>query len=154
MRVLDKAITTPVSYLRDSVSDTVGQGIRYGIAGSVVALVYLTTTTVLAKVFLAPFQLALVIGFVAGMTVHFTLQRLFVWAHHTAFALGVRAQAGRYLPVAVTQYLLTAASTSLLPTALGLPVLPIYLVTASTLTAMSFLIFRSRVFHPEGTLEH
>lgn len=131
-------------------SGTIGQGVRYALAGGIVALVYVITTTVLADVLAVPFQLALAIGFVTAICVHFTLQRFFVWVHHDEFALDVRNQVGRYLLIATAQYTITAASTSLLPTALGVPVTLVYLVTALTLTAVSFLVFRSRVFHATG----
>jgi putative flippase GtrA len=137
-------------YIRSPDSGIVGQGVRYVLVGSFVAFVYVATTTVLADVFAVPFQLALFIGFMAGLCVHFTLQRFFVWVHHDEFALGVREQMGRYLLVAGFQYAVTAISTLLLPSALGVPVIIVYLVTAPMLTVISFLIFRSRVFHVAG----
>jgi putative flippase GtrA len=82
----------------------VGQGLRYAIAGTTVALWYLVTTIVLADVLDVAFQLALAIGFVTAVLVHFTLQRFFVWAHHSEFALGLGAQVGRYLAIAGVQY--------------------------------------------------
>lgn len=142
-----RSIGQGVRLIRSPDSGAIGQGARFVLAGGVVALVYLTTTTVLADVFAVPFQRALFIGFVAAVCVHFTLQRFFVWVHHAQFALGVREQVGRYLLVAVCQYVLTAMSTSVLPGALGVPVTLVYLVTAPTLTTVNFLVFRSRVFH-------
>ncbi len=108
---------------------------------------YLTTTTVLADVFAVTFQRALFIGFLVAVCVHFTLQRFFVWVHHAEFALGIRKQVTRYLLFAVSQYALTAASTSVLPGVVGVPVTLVYLVTVVTLTAVNFLVFRGRVFH-------
>jgi putative flippase GtrA len=145
-----KTIAARLLHLRSPESGTVGQGIRFAIAGSVVALIYLTTTTVLAEVFDVPFQAALAIGTATALVSHFTLQRLFVWVHHEEFALGLHSQVGRYLVVAGIQYGLTAASTAVLPDALGLPVTPVYLVTALSLAAFNFLIFRGRIFHPDG----
>lgn len=142
-----RSIGQRVRLVRSPDSGTIGQGVRFALAGGVVALVYLTTTTVLADVFAVPFQHALFIGFLAAVCVHFTLQRLFVWVHHAEFALGVRKQVARYLLVASSQYALTAVSTSVLPGAIGLPITPVYLVTVLTLTAVNFVIFRGRVFH-------
>jgi len=136
-------------HLRSPEAGTMGQGVRFAVAGGLVALIYLTTTTVLAEVFDVPFQIALVIGTVTGLIAHFTLQRLFVWVHHEEFALGLHAQVGRYLAVAAIQYGLTAASTAVLPGALGVPVTPVYLVTALAIAALNFLIFRAGIFHPE-----
>ena len=142
-------IADRVEQLRSPDSGAVGQGLRYAVAGSIVALWYLITTTVLAEVFGVAFQLALAIGFVSAVLVHFTLQRFFVWVHHAGFALGLRSQVGRYLVVAGVQYAITAAATSVLPHALGLPVTPVYFATALGLASVNFLIFRGGVFHAE-----
>jgi putative flippase GtrA len=120
---------------------------RFALSGGVVTLVYLLTTTVLAEVAGLPFQLALAIGFVVGLAVHFTLQRTFVWVHHEEFALPMHRQAGRYLLVAAVQYGFTAASTALLPQALGVPVEAVYLVTVAVVVTVNFIVFRMLVFH-------
>jgi putative flippase GtrA len=142
-----RSIGQGVRLIRSPESGTIGQGVRFALAGGVVALVYLTTTTVLADVFAVPFQRALLIGFLAAVCVHFTLQRFFVWVHNAEFALGVRKQVGRYLLVAVSQYVFTAISTSVFPGALSVPVTLVYLVTVATLTAVNFVVFRGIVFH-------
>jgi putative flippase GtrA len=133
--------------LRSPDSGLLGQGVRFGLAGATVALVYLTTTIVLAEVFGVPFQVALAIGFSVGLVVHFTLQRVFVWTHHEAFALPLHHQAGRYLIVAGVQYGVTAASTSLLPAALGVSTEIVYLATVAVVLSVNFLVFRQRIFH-------
>jgi putative flippase GtrA len=147
MSAAKRTLSEHVLHLRSPDSGLAGQGFRYAVAGTVVAVWYLVTTTVLADVAGVAFQLALAVGFVSAMLVHFTLQRLFVWVHHSEFALGLGAQVRRYLAVAGTQYGVTAAATSVLPRALGLPVTPVYLVSAITLALANFLIFRSGVFH-------
>jgi putative flippase GtrA len=144
---IKRPLADHVSHLRSPDSGTVGEGLRYAIAGTIVALVYLATTTILAEFVGVAFQLALVIGFVTAVLVHFSLQRLFVWVHHSEFALGLGAQVGRYLGVAGFQYGVTAATTSVLPGALDLPVTAVYLATAITLASANFLIFRGGVFH-------
>ena len=111
------------------------------------ALVYLTTTTVLAEVLGMPFQAALAIGFSVGLIVHFTLQRLFVWTHHEEYALPLHHQVGRYLALAAAQYGVTAASTSLLPSALGVPTEVVYLATVAVVLSTNFLVFRHGIFH-------
>ena len=125
-----------------------GQGFRFALSGVLVAVLYVTVTTVLHDVFAVPFQIALPIGFVSGVCLHFTLQRLFVWRSHQRFALALAHQAVRYLAVCTSQYALTALSTSQLPPLLGLPVEAVYVVTMLTLAAFNFLIFRGRIFHP------
>jgi putative flippase GtrA len=124
-----------------------GQGLRFALSGGTVALVYLATTTVLAEVVGLPFQAALAIGFCVGLAVHFTLQRLFVWTHHEEFALPLAHQVGRYLAVAAVQYGVTAASTALLPSALGVSTELVYLVTVAVVLSVNFLVFRHGIFH-------
>lgn len=131
-------------------SDLRGQGARYALAGSVVATVYLLTTSLLAVGVGLPFQVALLSGFAVALSLHFTLQRLFVWTHQAGFALPFRQQIGRYLLTAGAQYGLTAASTSLLPPALGLAPEVVYLGTAPILATANFLVFRYGVFHPKS----
>jgi putative flippase GtrA len=130
-----------------------GQGMRFALSGGVVALVYLGTTTVLADVAGLAFQAALAIGFCIGLSVHFTLQRVFVWTHHQEFALPLHHQLGRYLAAASAQYGVTAASTAVLPSALGVPTEVVYLATAAVVFSSNFLLFRTRIFHhkPEAT---
>jgi putative flippase GtrA len=140
-----------VRTLRSPSSGLLGQGVRYGLAGATVALVYLSTTTILAEVVRIPFQIALAIGSCVALVVHFTLQRLFVWIHHDEFALPLHHQAGRYLTVAGTQYGLTIASTSLLPAALGVSAEIVYLVTVVVLASTNFLVFRHGIFQADQT---
>jgi putative flippase GtrA len=122
---------------------------RYVLTGGTVTIIYLGTTTVLADAVGLPFQVALAIGACAGVAVHFTLQRFFVWAHSDDYALALGRQATRYLIFAGAQYGLTAASTAILPAALGLPVELVYVGTVATLVSMNFLVFRNLVFHPK-----
>ncbi|HSZ68983.1 MAG TPA: GtrA family protein [Solirubrobacteraceae bacterium] len=126
-------------------SGVLGQGVRFALAGSLVALVYLLTTTILALVI--PFQVALACGFCLALAVHFTLQRFFVWVHREGFALPLRRQAGRYLAIAAAQYGLTAASTSVLPPLLGLPTEVVYLLAFALITATNFVVLRNGIFH-------
>jgi putative flippase GtrA len=142
-----------LAFLRDIRSPRwglAGQGLRFVISGCVVALVYIAVTTVLHDAFAVPFQTALAIGFASGVCLHFTLQRLFVWRHYQKFALAFHRQASRYLGVCVTQYAITALSTSQLPSLLRTPVEVVYLVTMVTVAAVNFLVFRGRVFHPDS----
>ena len=133
-------------------SGIVGQGARFAVAGSVVMLVYLIATTVLGVVVGLPFQLALAIGFCLALAVHFTLQRLFVWADREEFALSLRHQVGRYLLASGAQYGITAAGTSLLPPLLGLSTEVVYLASVPLVTSANFLVFRQVVFHDRSTV--
>ncbi len=120
---------------------------RFALAGGTVALIYLTTTIVLADAVGMPFQAALAIGTCVALMVHFTLQRVFVWTHHEEFALPLHHQAGRYLTVAAVQYGVTAASTSVLPGLLGVATEIVYLATVAVVLSVNFLVFRQLIFH-------
>ena len=123
------------------------QGVRFVLAGGIVAGVYVGTTSFLAEVVGVPFEVALAIGFVLGIVTHFSLQRLFVWGNGAAFALSLHHQVARYAAMAGLQYGLTAAITATLPRALGVPTEVVYLPTVVVLSALNFLVFRSRIFH-------
>jgi putative flippase GtrA len=123
------------------------QGARFAISGTIVSIVYIAATTLLAGPVGLPFQVGLAVGFLAAITVHFTLQRTFVWTHQEDFALSLHHQAGRYLLSAGAQYGATAAGTALLPSALGLPTELVYLMVAPLMGLANFFVFRHRVFH-------
>lgn len=133
--------------LRSPDSGILGQSVRFALVGGLVMLIYLLTTILLADIAGLPFQLALPIGYFVGLVAHFTLQRVFVWVHHEEFALPLHHQVGRYLLVAGTQYGLTAASTSVLPSVLGLSTELVYIGTVAALVSLNFLVFRHRIFH-------
>lgn len=133
-------------------SGILGQGMRFTIAGSIVTVVYLGTTTLFAKVANMPFQLALITGFSIALVVHFTLQRLFVWTHHEEFALPLHHQLGRYLTVSAAQYGLTAASVAVMPSVLGLSAEVVYLATVAVVYSVNFLVFRHGIFHADSTV--
>jgi putative flippase GtrA len=136
--------------MRSPESGLVGQGLRFVLAGCLVAALYVTVTTVLHDAFAMAFQIALIIGFGAGVCLHFTLQRLFVWRHREKFALAVHHQAGRYLCVCGAQYGITALTTSQLPGLLGLPIEAVYLVTMLSIASLNFVLFRGRIFHSDA----
>jgi putative flippase GtrA len=123
------------------------QGMRFAISGAVVSAVYITITTLLATASHLRFQIALAIGWGVAASVHFTLQRTFVWARDQAFALPIRHQVGRYLLVAGSQLGVSATTTAVLPPVLGLSAEVIYLATGVLLTVFNFLVFRTGVFH-------
>jgi putative flippase GtrA len=138
----------PRSLMRPE-SGILGQGTRFAIAGSIVLVVYLGTTTLMANVVDLPFQVALIIGFSVALVVHFSLQRLFVWAHHEEFALPLHHQLGRYLTMSAAQYGLTAASTAVLPSALGVSDEVVYIATVAVVYSLNFVVFRNGIFHAQ-----
>ncbi len=129
-----------------------GQGIRFVIAGCLVAGVNVTVTILLHDAFSTQFQIALAIGFGMGVALHFTLQRMFVWRHYESFALRLHHQALRYVLVCAAQYGVTALSTSVLPGLVDLPVEFVYIATMLTVAVVNFLVFRGRIFHPSQSV--
>jgi putative flippase GtrA len=140
-------VSPPRSGRRRASTDLRRQGFRFVLAGTIVFLVYVGTTTFLAEVIGVPFEAALAIGFALAILTHFSLQRLFVWRNDTAFALPLHHQVARYAAVAGSQYGLTAAITATLPSALGVSPEAVYLPTVVLLSGLNFLVLRSRVFH-------
>jgi putative flippase GtrA len=130
--------------------DLVGQSVRFASAGGLVACTYVAITTGLSQLAHVPFQLALAIGLVCAVSLHFALQRLFVWRGDADYALSVHGQLWRYLAIVAVQYGLTASATAILPTALGVPVIAVYLVVTALITVGNFVIFRGRIFHPSS----
>lgn len=143
-----RALRRNLSLLRTDA--VLAQGMRFALSGVVVSIVYITITTLLSEVSHLRFQVALVIGWCAAVAVHFTLQRTFVWRRQAGFALPFGRQVGRYLLVAVSQLGVTAATTTVLPSLLGVPAEAVYLATAALVTLVNFLVFRHGVFHAEA----
>jgi putative flippase GtrA len=123
-----------------------GRAARFVIAGGAMAIFYLGLTSLLVVIGM-PFQAALIVSFLAAVVVHFTLQRLFVWSRRAEYALPMRQQLRRYLPLVVVQYITTAIATAILPKWMGLPVLAVYIGFALVYALINFLFFRARVFH-------
>lgn len=124
--------------------------VRYGIAGSTTAGVYFGVTLLLSSLGIG-IQLAIVLGWLCSLCVHFTLQRFFVFRSAEGFHLAIEQQLTRYLATAVVQYAATAALTALLPGALGVDERAVYVMVAIVAAAVVFFILRFKVFHePAG----
>lgn len=139
--------------LTDARSGLIGEGFRFGLAGLVVAGVYLTVTTLLANVAGLEFQLALAIGFSTAIAVHFILQRTFVWAHRETYALALRAQFARYALMSGAQYGTAVLATSFLPSALHLSTTVVYVGWTLCGSGVSFLVLGRGIFHAPGKVQ-
>lgn len=144
---LDRGLGARARLMLTPEAGLLGQGLRFVVNGCLSAGVYLLSTTLLALVAGMPFQLALAIGFCLMISVNFTLHRVFVWVNREGFALPVHHQFGRYMIFEGSQYGLTALSIGVLPRALELPTEIVYLLTALAFAGVSFMIFRTGVFH-------
>jgi putative flippase GtrA len=126
---------------------TLVQGGRYVFTGAVVALLYMAITTVMRAGLGLPWAAAVAIGYSVSTTTHFTLQRYFVFRSNEGFALSFHQQATRYYAVVVFQYLLTVGAMAVLPRLLGLPEFVVYPGVVCSITPMTFLLLRKRLFH-------
>jgi len=125
-----------------------GPGIRYGITGVIVGLVYIGLPVVLNGGAGLPVELVIPIAYVLAVTLHFNLQRHFVFRHVAEFALSRRQQIGRYALIGAFQYPTTAIATAVLPKLLGLSQRATYVVVTLAMSLFFFLILRTHIFHP------
>jgi putative flippase GtrA len=122
------------------------QAARFGVSGGVVALVNAGTMTVLVAIAGVPAQLALLISYVLGLAIHFTLNRQWVFSAVTRDHLRLSAQGVRYVTSAASIYVFTAVALAVLPHALGIRVLAVYYLTVVVLAVANFLVLRRWVF--------
>jgi putative flippase GtrA len=125
-----------------------GPTLRYGLVGATVAAVYLAIPFALNGVLGAPIQVAIPVAYVAAVTLHFNLQRHFVFRHVLAFALSRREQIARYVAVGAVQYPVTALSTAFVPGLLGISERAAFVATTLLISVTFFLVLRGHVFHP------
>ncbi|MEA2159069.1 MAG: hypothetical protein QOD66_1449 [Solirubrobacteraceae bacterium] len=130
-----------------------GSTVRYGIAGATVAIVYLGIPVLLEGALGVAIQIVIPIAYVAAVTLHFNLQRHFVFRHVAEFALSRREQIGRYLAVGVVQYPVTALSTALLPHLLGVSERAVFIGMSLAISLTLFLVLRTHVFHAHKDAE-
>jgi putative flippase GtrA len=127
-----------------------GPGLRYVVAGAIVALVYLGVPVLLNVVIGLPVEAAIPIAYVLAISLHFTLQRTFVFHHVEEFALSTRGQIKRYCMIAAVQYPTTAVATAILPGVLHLPQRDTYVLVTLTTSVISFTVLRTLIFHGDN----
>jgi putative flippase GtrA len=128
-----------------------GPALRYGISGAIVASVYLAIPLVLNGVFGVEIQIAIPIAYVLAVSLHFNLQRRFVFRHVERFALSPRQQIGRYVAIGAIQYPTTALAIAFLPSVLGVSARVMFVITTLFISITFFLILRGHVFHGHGS---
>jgi putative flippase GtrA len=129
-------------------SPLAGPLVRYGAAGATVAAVYLAVPLVLNGLIGVPLEVAILLAYVLAVTLHFNLQRRFVFRHVEEFALSVRQQIGRYLVIGAIQYPTTALATAFLPGLLGLSQRVVFVLVTLVMSVTFFLLLHGQVFHP------
>jgi putative flippase GtrA len=122
---------------------------RFAASGGAVAAVYVSLTVLLLAIE-TPAQVALAMGYVAGLLLHFTLNRRFVFASAGGFAHRLSAQGARYLLVAVAAYAATAAAMATLPGWLDAPEVAVFISVTGLVTVVNFVVLRSWVFRSAG----
>ncbi len=140
----------PAPAPRDPVARRLPQVARFGLSGGVVALVNLGAMTLLVAGFDVRSQIALVVSYLLGLAVHFSLNRQWVFSPEDAFHLRLSAQGVRYLCSAAAIYGLTALSLATLPAALEVPSLAVYYVAVLAFSAANFFVLRNFVFRAAG----
>ena len=123
------------------------QTLLYAIAGSFTTIVYVGLTLLLSGPAGLSIHAAIPIGYVTALLLHFNIQRRVVFKREEGFTLGRFHQGRRYLTTAAVQYSLAALATAVLPELLGVDERVVYLCTALSLAAVTFLILRTHVFH-------
>jgi putative flippase GtrA len=103
----------------------------------------LVTLMVLAGV---PIQAALALAYLVALAVHFTLNRQWVFAEHSGYALHFSRQGVRYLLIAGLSYAGTAISVAVLPGLLDIPQLAAFFMAAIAMAGVSFVLLNFWVF--------
>lgn len=114
--------------------------------------VYLAIPLFLNGVMGVPIQVAIPLAYVLAVTLHFNLQRHFVFRHVDAFALSVRQQIGRYVAIGAIQYPTTALAIAFLPELLGVSQRVMFVIVTISISIVFFLILRGHVFHASADL--
>lgn len=128
-----------------------GPTLRFAITGATVSAIYFGGPLLLNGVVGLPLQVAIPISYVVAVSLHFTLQRVFVFRHVSQFALSKRQQAMRYLAIGSVQYPTTAVLTAVLPGLLHVAPRLVYLGVSAAGSLTVFVLLRSRVFHEDET---
>lgn len=125
---------------------------KFAVTGALVGGTHLgiVTLMVLGGV---PIQLALALAYVVALLTHFTMNRQWVFASDSGYALHFSGQGGRYLLVAALSYAGTAISVAVLPDPLGVPELAVFVVATCAMALVSFTLLHLWVFrtHPRAT---
>jgi putative flippase GtrA len=125
-----------------------GSLIRYLMSGVTTTLIYVGLTLLLNSAAGVPIGIAIAVSYALAITVHFLLQRHFVFASDAGFHVSTRDQIMRYVVIGVVQVTITWISTHYLPSLLGLSQQVVYVLTVGVISACTFLLLRFHVFAP------
>ena len=122
---------------------------RYVVSALVVGVAYLGLPLLLSGPGGLPLQAVIPVALVIACVLHYLLQRHFVFADRATYTLSAGRQAQAYVPIVLAQYCVIAASTGALPSLLHADEQLVYAATVCVVSAATFLILRSYVFHGE-----
>jgi len=119
--------------------------LRFLVTGGSVAALHLglVSAMVLLGVHI---QAALIVSYAVSLTVHFTLNRQWVFATDQGYAFHLTLQGVRYLCAAAISYAGSAAAVALLPGPLGLPDLAVFFLATGAMTCVTFVVLHLWVF--------
>jgi putative flippase GtrA len=118
---------------------------KFALTGVLVGATHLGLVSVMALLGV-PIQVALAIAFILALSLHFTLNRQWVFAGGSGYALHFSQQGRRYLATAALSYVCTAIAVAVLPGILGLPELAVFFLAAGVMACVSFLLLSVWVF--------
>jgi putative flippase GtrA len=123
------------------------QGVRFVAVGATVAVLYLGITAVLSSLGV-PFQVALATGYFLAVATHFLAHRHFTFSTEAGYALEPSHQLRRFVLVALSQYVLTAALVAVLPGVLHVDRRIVWLGAVALVASATFVVLKTRLFHP------
>ena len=111
-------------------------------------LVGLTHLGLVSAMFLSgvPIQVALALAFMVALAMHFTLNRQWVFAANSGYALHFTIQGVRYLLAAALSYAGTAIAVAVLPDPLGIPELAVFFMATAVMATVTFVLLNFWVF--------
>lgn len=121
--------------------------IRFLISGSTVAACQFVTMPLLVLAGVSD-QLAVAGAYLAALVLHFVLNREFVFASESGYALHLSAQGVRYVSVAFTSYVATSTAVALLPGPLDVAPIAVFYGASVASAAVAFVVLRQWVFIP------
>ena len=127
-------------------SALLAQGGRFAAVGGFITVLYIVVTAAV-RFTGAPWWLAIAVGYVVATSTHFVLHRTVVFRREEGFALPLSQQLPRFVAVVCCQYAVTTLAMTFLPGVLGLPEILVFFAVAACVTAASFLLLRTKLFH-------
>lgn len=130
-----------------------GQTIRYGMVGVLVGLVHLGLPVLLNSKFRIQIEIVIPAAYVTAATLHFNLQRRFVFRHVEEVALTTREQIRRYAAAGAFQYPAAGLATAFLPSPLGVSQRAVFVCATLAVSLTAFLVYRVHIFHGSTATE-